>query len=388
MESGRPPSDSKPIERIEALAYRVPIDRPVATSFGVMNDRPAVFVRLTDSDGATGLGEIFANWPAAGAEHRVRLLMMDIADLVLGRTYEQPGDLLVDLERRTEIRALQCGEWGPFRQVVAGLDTALHDLFARKAGLPLSRYLSPAAASSVPAYASGIPARQASEAVPASRDAGFNAFKLKIGFDADEDRRLVRSAAGSIQAGERLFTDANQAWDAAAALAFIVDMRDCGIDWLEEPIIETAPAADWLRLKDQGIAIAGGENMAGHSEFDAAIASGVFGYLQPDVAKWGGISGCLAVARKIVAAGITYCPHFLGGGVGLVASAHLLAAAGGPGLLEIDVNPNPLRAAFPAASAPLTDGCFVLPGGPGLGIDDIPEELERYRTLDMERRHG
>lgn len=386
MEHGGRPGDVKAIERIEAFAYRVPIDRPVATSFGVMNDRPAVFVRLTDSDGATGLGEIFANWPAAGAEHRVRLLMLDIADLVLGRTYGSPGDLLEDLERRTAIRALQCGEWGPFRQVVAGLDTALHDLHARKSGLPLAQYLSPDALSSVPAYASGIPARQATEAIPASRDAGFNAFKLKIGFDAEEDRRLVRSAAGSLESDERLMTDANQAWEAGAALAFIADMRDCGIGWLEEPIIADAPAADWLRLKDQGIAIAGGENMAGHADFDAAIASGVFGYLQPDVAKWGGISGCFAVARRIVDSGITYCPHFLGGGIGLVGSAHLLAAAGGPGLLEIDVNPNPLRAAFPAASGPLADGRFVLPDGPGLGIDDIPEELSRYRTLDMERR--
>lgn len=386
MEQGGRPGDVKAIERIEAFAYRVPIDRPVATSFGVMNDRPAVFVRLTDSDGATGIGEIFANWPAAGAEHRVRLLMLDIADLVLGRTYGSPGDLLEDLEQRTAIRALQCGEWGPFRQVLAGLDTALHDLHARKAGLPLARYLSPDAVSSVQAYASGIPARQAAEAVPASRDAGFKAFKLKIGFDAEEDRRLVRQAAVSLQSDERLFTDANQAWDAAAALDFIADMRDSGVGWLEEPIIADAPAADWLRLKAQGIAIAGGENMAGHADFDAAIESGVFGYLQPDVAKWGGISGCFAVARKIVDAGITYCPHFLGGGVGLVASAHLLAAAGGAGLLEIDVNPNPLRTAFPAASAPLSDGRFVLPDGPGLGIDEIPEELERYRTLDMERR--
>jgi L-alanine-DL-glutamate epimerase-like enolase superfamily enzyme len=351
-----------------------------------MNDRPAVFVRLTDSDGATGLGEIFANWPAAGAEHRVRLLMMDIADLVLGRSFDKPGDLLPFLEENTKIRALQCGEWGPFRQVNAGLDTALHDLAARKAGVSLARYLSPGAADSVPAYASGIPAPLASEMLHAAREDGFRAFKLKIGFDQVKDRELVRNATAMLAPGERLFTDANQAWDAVEAQSYIDDMRECGVGWLEEPIIADAPAADWLSLKDRGVAIAGGENMAGYVEFEAAIASGVFGYLQPDVAKWGGVSGCFAVAREIIDAGITYCPHFLGGGIGLVASAHLLAAAGGPGLLEIDVNPNPLRAAFPAASAELSDGRFRLPDGPGIGIDSIPEELERYRSLSMERR--
>ena len=65
--------------------------------------------------------------------------------------------------------------------------------------------------------------------------------------------------------------------------------------------------------------------------------------VQPDVAKWGGISGCLPVARRVVAARRRYCPHYLGGGIGLLASAHLLAAVGGDGLLEVDCNPNPLR---------------------------------------------
>lgn len=55
--------------------------------------------------------------------------------------------------------------------------------------------------------------------------------------------------------------------------------------------------------------------------------SGAFGC--GDVfAKWGGVSGNLPVARAIVAAGLTYCPRFLGGGIGLLASAHLLAAKG------------------------------------------------------------
>ncbi|WP_275431080.1 enolase C-terminal domain-like protein, partial [Klebsiella pneumoniae] len=79
------------------------------------------------------------------------------------------------------------------------------------------------------------------------------------------------------------------------------------------------------------------------AEFDEAIASGCFAILQPDAAKWGGVSGCLQVARQALGAGISYCPHYLGGGIGLMASAHLLAAAGGPGMLEIDTNPNPWR---------------------------------------------
>jgi L-alanine-DL-glutamate epimerase-like enolase superfamily enzyme len=91
------------------------------------------------------------------------------------------------------------------------------------------------------------------------------------------------------------------------------------------------------------------------------------------------------VARRALTAGATYCPHFLGGGIGLVASAHLLAAAGGPGLLEIDANPNPLRDAFVPAGQPVTDGRFPLLDAPGLGIEEIPADLTPYRSLQLDR---
>ena len=73
------------------------------------------------------------------------------------------------------------------------------------------------------------------------------------------------------------------------------------------------------------------------------------------------------MARAVVANGLTYCPHSLGGGIALAASAHLLAAAGGPGLLECDANENAFRdAVFPLA---LRDGWVTLADTPGLGVD-------------------
>jgi D-galactarolactone cycloisomerase len=70
-------ADDLVIHRIDAWVYRQPIEQPVATSFGIMRDRPAVFIRIEDQDGAYGWGESFANWPVAGAEHRARLLRPD-----------------------------------------------------------------------------------------------------------------------------------------------------------------------------------------------------------------------------------------------------------------------------------------------------------------------
>lgn len=375
------------IDRIEAHVFRVPIANPVATSFGVMRDRPAVFVKVTARSGAFGWGETFANWPAAGAEHRARLLMEDVADLLLGRTVTHPAQTFDELERAVHIRALQCGEWGPFQQVIAGIDTALSDLFARAAGLALRHWLDPSAVDSVPAYASGIAVHDAAEAIAAARKKGFGIFKVKVGFNTGRDLALLRDLRPN--AGERLLADANQAWSLPEALHFVEEAADLGLGWLEEPLPADEPAADWARLAESSpIALAGGENISGRGAFEAAIASRHLAFLQPDLAKWGGVSGTLPVARAVGSAGLTYCPHFLGGGIGLVASAHLLAAVRGDGLLEIDANPNPLREAFPAAAG-LRGGQLHLSEAAGLGIDDLPTEIAPYRTLGLSRsRNG
>ena len=55
---------------VETLLFRYPVETPVRTSFGVMHDRPALFVRVTDADGTVGWGEVWCNFPTVGAEHR------------------------------------------------------------------------------------------------------------------------------------------------------------------------------------------------------------------------------------------------------------------------------------------------------------------------------
>ncbi|MFU1476324.1 mandelate racemase/muconate lactonizing enzyme family protein [Roseovarius sp. C7] len=364
--------------------YRHPISHPVATSFGVMRDRPAVFVRIEASDGAYGWGEIFANWPAAGAEHRARLLVEDMGDLIKGQSFASPEAAFESLTSATHIRALQSGEWGPFRQVIAGVDTALHDLVARRAGRPLRHLLSDAAGDTVPTYASGIAIRDAARMIPEARALGFRRFKVKVGFDDDADRARVADCLDMLEGDEILLMDANQAWDLARAQAFIGAVADPRIGWIEEPIPAEAPAADWQALRDSSdIPLAGGENLAGFETFADALARRQFTFYQPDVAKWGGVTGCLRVAGDVLGAGATYCPHFLGGLVGLQASAELLAAAGGPGWLEIDVNPNPLRGEDAQLSDRMRDGDLLLGDGPGLGLEAPCEGFGRMRTLTL-----
>ncbi|MEI7494947.1 MAG: mandelate racemase/muconate lactonizing enzyme family protein, partial [Betaproteobacteria bacterium] len=126
---------------LQAYVFRCPSPVPVRTSFGIMRDRPAVFVRAESSDGQIGWGEIWCNFPACGAEHRAKLLETVIAPLLLNKHFEDPSQAYREATQKTEILALQTGELGPLAQVIAGVDLALWDLCARRANLPLYKLL-------------------------------------------------------------------------------------------------------------------------------------------------------------------------------------------------------------------------------------------------------
>jgi D-galactarolactone cycloisomerase len=153
------------------------------------------------------------------------------------------------------------------------------------------------------------------------------------------------------------------------------------LTWLEEPIRADRPWQEWQSLRKRvDVPIAAGENIASHAGFAQVLGDNVLAVVQPDIAKWGGLSVCTAIARDILKSGKTFCPHYLGGGIGLLASAHLLAGVGGNGLLEVDANDNPLRDQFCGPVANVSDGTVTLSDDPGLGIEPDLSSIEQYRT--------
>ncbi|EGW50372.1 hypothetical protein HMPREF1022_02568 [Desulfovibrio sp. 6_1_46AFAA] len=371
-----------PLRHAEVFVFRAPIDAPVRTSFGVMHDRPAVLLRVEDEDGLCGWGEAWCNFPSCGAEHRGRLLAETVLPSALGASWREPGGLVREVARKLRILRLQADEPGPMDQALACLDIALWDLAARRAGVPLHALLGDAAMTAMPAYASGINHPGVAETVARTRQEGYRAFKVKIGFGREQDEANIRAALDSLLPGERLAADVNQAWTLEQALEALPRLSRYPLLWVEEPLACDRPAAEWAALAAAGrFTLAAGENIRSDTAFDAAIAAASVRVVQPDVCKWGGLTGCLRVARAALAAGLHYCPHYLGGGIGLLASAHLLAAVGGDGLLEVDCNPNPLRELLAAPFPRLRDGRFLLSDAPGLGVAPDMGALEKLLTF-------
>ena len=370
------------IARVEAFAFRVPIANPIKVAFGTFRDRPAVYIRVTDADGAEGWGEAWCNWPSVGAEHRARLVV-DFGDRLIGQTFAEPGDVFRKLDAELDVLVLQTGEIGPIAQALAGIDIAVWDLFARKRGVPLHRMIADGPADrhveSVPVYATGINP-DGPEVFALDRHAeGHRAFKLKIGFGDALDVRNVQAMRDALGDAE-IMVDANQALDLDGALRMAAALEPFGLRWLEEPLRVDRPPAEWSQLAGASCTrLAGGENLRGENLLAAATGD-VLGVIQPDITKWGGITGNVPVAMAAVRRGKSFCPHVFGGGVALLASLHLLAAAGGDGTLEFDCHPNASRELVVGSLLPVQDGRVPVPLGPGLGATPDLAALARYRT--------
>ncbi|MDR3533340.1 MAG: mandelate racemase/muconate lactonizing enzyme family protein [Rhodopila sp.] len=365
------------IARIETFVLRAPISRPVITSFGSLPERVCVIVRVEDADGAHGWGDVWCNFPSYGAAYRGLVMHRTVAPIALGRDVDDPAVLWRELSGRIHVLAVQSGDVGAFASVLAGLDTALWDLKARRAGVPLARMLG-GRVRDVPVYASGLNPDDGPETVDRVRAEGYRRFKQKIGFGEAVDLPVLRRIKAGLGEGERLLVDVNQGWTTAEALRMSPMLTEFDLDWVEEPVVADRPEAEWEALAEAFSApLAGGENLRGQ-ELLRAASNTWFGVIQPDVGKWGGVSGCLAVGQAAVEAGKRYCPHWLSDGIGLMASAHLLAAVGGEGMMEVDCNPNPLRTLMAQPFPVLKDGAFVLTDAPGLGIEPDLSEAKPF----------
>lgn len=175
--------------------------------------------------------------------------------------------------------------------------------------------------------------------------------------------------------------DINQGWNLEKIREISPLLHPFPLHWIEEPLQVDRSSQEWQLCRELlNKPIAGGENLRDH-EFDTHAPW--LDVIQPDVGKWGGISANYAIAKQAIESGKTYCPHWLGSGLGLMASAHLLCALGGDGLLEMDVNDNPLRNILATPLPTVVSGKIELNSTSGIGV--LPN-LELASTMLIHRQ--
>lgn len=367
------------ITEVEPVVLRAEIPEPVRTSFGTMEHRWSVLVRIGTDAGIEGWGESWCNFPSWAPFERVHTLR-GLAPLVVGRDPRDVTFVHDGVRRATRILERQWGAPGPVGQALSAIDVALWDVLGKLTGQPIVRLLGGRAGMDVPVYGSGLGPGDPTRSIERLQAVGVGAYKLKVGFGPDRDARNLTRMRKLIGTDAVLWADANQAWSFSAAREALAMLGDHGVALLEEPL----PAGDYAglaRLREVApIPLAAGENAVRREDFVEMLAADCVDVVQPDVTKCGGLTDARFACQLAAAHGRAFAPHYLGGAVGLVASLHLFGSVPGGTMMELDANPNPLRDVLGGELVRPVDGRLRVPSGPGLGITPSPEALQRYRV--------
>src|SRR5579859_2649337 len=156
-------------------AVELPLREPVRTASGVMTSTPAVLLDVRGGDGLVGRSYLRTYTPLA-LSSLVRLLE-DLTPELVGRCGPAPQTIQSIRER---FRLL--GDNGLVGIALAGLDMALWDLDAQRAGVSLAQLLG-ADREEVAAYRPLIAVEPGPAVAEAARalEAGFDAVKVKVG---------------------------------------------------------------------------------------------------------------------------------------------------------------------------------------------------------------
>jgi D-galactarolactone cycloisomerase len=335
-----------------------------------------LLVKVETDAGITGWGEAFghAAIPATKAA-----LDSIVAPLVIGRDADDIGALSRDILQSVHL----LGRNGQFVYAYSGIEIALWDIRGKAAGQPLYRLLGRKdECLELEAYASLL--RYGDLALVAKNTAaacarGYRHIKLH-----EITREAVLAAQNAPGAGgASIMLDVNCAWSVPEACGMAASLHDDGLAWLEEPVWPPEDCNGLAQVRQRGIRIAAGENVAGVFGFQSLIDAKAIDIAQPSVSKIGGIDEMLRVIDLCRSEGVAVAPHSPYFGPGFIATLHIIAAMPEKPLVEVlwlDMEANPFHS-FVVPSG----GRMKVPQGPGLGCDPDPAIVERYRIGETTR---
>ncbi|MFF0742494.1 enolase C-terminal domain-like protein [Streptomyces sp. NPDC004111] len=415
---------------------RFPTSRELDGS-DAMNPDPdysaAYLVLRTDAgDGIEGHGFTFT----IGRGNDVQVAAIDaLKPHLLGRSVDElaadPGTLGRALTGDSQLRWLG-PEKGVMHMAIGAVVNAAWDLAAKRAGLPLWKFLADAepewlveqvdfryiADALTPAEA--LELLRAGRVGAAGREAvlrergypgyttspgwlgysdekltrlarqavadGFTQIKLKVGADLADDVRRMRAARAAVGPDIRIAIDANQRWNVGEAIEWTRALAAFDPYWIEEP---TSPDdilghATVRAAVGPDIKVATGEHVQNRIVFKQLLQAGAVDVVQIDAARVGGVSENLAILLLAAKFGVPVCPH--AGGVGLCELVQHLSmfdfvALSGTTEDRVIEYVDHLHDHFETPVV-MRDGHYTAPTAPGFSATMHPGSIAEYRYPD------
>ena len=244
---------------------------------------------------------------------------------------------------------------------LSALDAALHDLAAKKLGVPVWRMLGLARPEPVTCYTLGIADRETT-LEDARRLSQFPVFKMKVG--SWEDIETVRAVA-EVSSAE-LWVDANEAFAPDDALEVVRELKGIGVAMIEQPVPASEGPEALRRATEAAHPVPVIADESAVNAHDVPVFAGCVAGVNVKLAKCGGIRRALEQVHTARALGMKVML-----GCMVETSLGIAAATQISDLFDfVDLDGAMLLADDPYSGPEYEDGRILLPETtPGLGVE-------------------
>ena len=362
------------IERVETYVLRVPLSRPISDALYHRTHWHIPVTEISTSDGLTGTG-----YSGVWAGDDLLCVTVDryLAPQLIGRDASAIGELW---EQMYWSPLHWVGRAGIAHMALGMVDTALWDLAAQRAELPLWRMLGGTHRQLETYNTNGgwlnLSLEELIADTCAMAEAGWRRVKLKVGsgnLATDLDR--VRRVRQALPADVSIMVDANQAWDRITARTAARALAAIGVSWLEEPLHPDDVAGHAELRVASPLPVALGENVYSMEAFAEFVRASAVDIVQVDVTRVAGVTEWLRIAHLAQGHGLWVVPH---AGDMMQVHQHLVAAVGAaePAMVEylpwgLETFQDPVRVA---------NGVLTLPEAPGASSAIAPEARRRWEA--------
>jgi L-alanine-DL-glutamate epimerase-like enolase superfamily enzyme len=315
---------------------------------------------VTDESGTVGLGYGHALPTVSAHGEGVKAALDFLTPRLVGRDPTQVAAIMEEID----------GALAASTSAKAAIDMALHDLLARRLGVPLDVLFGGRLRSSIP-QGRIVPLKAPADMAAAARKLVADGYRMvKVKFSGDAELDIARMAAVREAVGPKvmLLIDPNQSYAAKSFIRVFSRIERHDIALVEQPV----PAADTRGLaliaKTLPVPIEADESAGSVADVARLVNERACDVVNLKITKIGGLRATLA-AVKICEAGGVGCR---------------LGAAFGPALLQAfsaHVAASFRRLEFPCELAehlhlrddpftplPVTDGAVAVPDTPGCGV--------------------
>jgi O-succinylbenzoate synthase len=362
------------LDRIELFEIEMPLRAPFETSFGVTHNRRILLLRIWDRDGAFGWGECTAPSRPFYLSETIDTCRLIITGVIV------PLLKNAGISRAADVPAALAPIQGN-RMAIGAVETAIWDLEARNAGIPLWKHLGGTRSEINCGVSIGI---QSSpdvlvEKVKRELDAGYQRIKIKI--KPGHDIELVKTVRTHFP-DITLSVDANAAYRLENDLGLFRELDDYNLLMIEQPL-EAGDLIDHAKLqKEIKTPICLDESITRLRDARQALEIDACRIINIKLGRVGGHAEAKAIQQLAASKSIpVWCGGMLEAGIG---RAHNIAMSTHTGFsLPGDVSASARYWAEDIIEPEVLvspAGTIVPPSGPGIGFSVKEDLVEKLTT--------